>query len=239
MTYLYTKAEYDAFGWSPLSGSSYDPAETYGLDYESAREVTPRWYGVSFGNGNDGVSHTFPNYYVRTADPYTLAAAAVIASFKDGFKQAAADACEVDGEADYTISATIYNPEDVEPKEPDYESIATANGFNVVEHVDSTFVYVKLGELGDSDSYDSEDAAWKACCEEEDLLPDPEDEGSYSDANGAWLICEVFPVDEMPGCLLLGDNGTVEHVQYNPYGNPAYCTLADAFEPEDLRLAAE
>lgn len=196
----YTKPEFDAFGWSPLSGSSLPPAETYGLDYQSARECSPRWFGVSFGNGNDGV--TFPDYYVRTADPFKLAAAAVIGMFKDEYKERAADVLEVDGEADYTISAMILNPEDVEG----YEC-------PVCGMIDS--------HADDCEADESED-----------------DNGSYCDANGAWLICEVFPVDEMPGALLFIGN-KLEHVQYNPdpYGKPAYCSLADAFDAEDLRLA--
>ncbi len=77
----------------------------------------PRLYGVSSGNGNDGVCHMFPNYYVMTNDPYRLARLAMVSGFKSEFKRAALDACDVDGEADYTISATIYNPEDVDPDE--------------------------------------------------------------------------------------------------------------------------
>lgn len=82
-------------------------------------DETIKLYAVSSGNGNDGVSHIFPDYYVYTDDPWRLAALAMVASFKPTFKQAAADVVEVDGEADYTISATIYNPEDVDPAESD------------------------------------------------------------------------------------------------------------------------
>lgn len=32
-----------------------------------------RWYGVSTGDGNNGVSHMFPDYYVLTDDPWELA----------------------------------------------------------------------------------------------------------------------------------------------------------------------
>src|ERR1700687_1375874 len=111
MTYPYTQSEYDAFGWSTLSRAELPPAETHGLDYESAREATPRRDGVSFGNGSDGVSHIWPDYYCRTADPFTLAAAAMIGSCSpgDGYRFAAEN-CEIDGEADYTISATILDP---------------------------------------------------------------------------------------------------------------------------------
>jgi hypothetical protein len=184
----YPSSQYDAFGWSPLLRSSLDPAESYGLDYDSAKDATPSWFAVSFGNGNDGVSHTFPDYYVRTADPFKLAAAAMISSFKADYKARAAEAMTVDGESDYTISAVIYNPEDVEG--------------------------------------------------EDETEEDEEDGGSYCDANGAWLICEVFRVDDMPPVMVIGDDGGLD-MESDPFGKPSYMTLADAFEPEDLLLAAE
>jgi hypothetical protein len=94
--------------------------------------TTTRLYAVSSGNGNDGVSHSFPDYYVRTDEPYRLAALAMVSSFKSKFKQAAANAVQIDGEADYTISAVIYNPSDVDPSEAsedgDDDSYCDANG---------------------------------------------------------------------------------------------------------------
>ena len=48
----------------------------------------------------------FPDFYVKTNDPWTLARAAMIADWKD--REWAAANVEVDGEADYTISAVIY-----------------------------------------------------------------------------------------------------------------------------------
>lgn len=65
-----------------------------------------RWYGVSSGNGNDGVSHMFPDYCVRTDDPYLLAACAMISEWQD--PHWAAKNMEIDGEAEYVVSATIY-----------------------------------------------------------------------------------------------------------------------------------
>jgi hypothetical protein len=69
-------------------------------------------YGVSTGNGNDGVSHMFADYYVRTDDPWRLARLALVSSFKDEWKQRALDAADVDGESEYTISAMILDPLD-------------------------------------------------------------------------------------------------------------------------------
>jgi len=82
------------------------------LDYESARDATPVWYGVSSGNGNDGVSQMYPDYYVRTADPYRLAELAMLDKFKAESMDWAKDSTEVDGERDYTITATIYEDPD-------------------------------------------------------------------------------------------------------------------------------
>ena len=41
-----------------------------------------KWYGVSSGDGNNGVSHMFADYYVKTAEPYRLAELAVLTLFK-------------------------------------------------------------------------------------------------------------------------------------------------------------
>jgi|SRR5215469_11390825 len=81
----------------------------------------PRWYGVSFGDGNDGVSHMFPNYYVFTDMPYDLARIALIASFREEYQQKAADELDMNGEAEFTISAVIHDPMDWEPEEGDEE----------------------------------------------------------------------------------------------------------------------
>lgn len=102
---------------SYIPTSAYEPGfplEWEGLDLGSADDATPRLYGVSFGNGNDGVSHTYPSYYVRTCEPFALAAAALLSEFKPKYRPMVAEAMEVDGEADYTIYATLYNPLDDE-----------------------------------------------------------------------------------------------------------------------------
>jgi hypothetical protein len=43
------------------------------LDFATADNATPKWYSVSSGDGNNGVSRMYPDYYVRTADPFHLA----------------------------------------------------------------------------------------------------------------------------------------------------------------------
>jgi hypothetical protein len=113
---------------------SLDIGDAYGLDYESARDTTPRWFAVSSGNGNDGVSQMWPDYYCRcTSDEaFTLASAAMISQFKPGAGYAwVAENCEVDGESDYTITACISDPPEEEADEPDYRDIAEEAGFCV------------------------------------------------------------------------------------------------------------
>lgn len=144
-----------------ISSLAYEPGfpvEWEGLDYESAKNAIPRWYGVSFGNGNDGVSHMYTDYYVRTCEPFRLAELAMLGEFKPGEGQAwAQEVMELGGEADYGISATILNPPDD-------------------------------GENRDhSQCEDGEDCEGCEMCDLDSL---------WSDVNGAWMICEVFPVDE-------------------------------------------
>ena len=94
-------------GDSVWTGAYNIPSETAGLDYETARDATPQVYGVSSGNGNDGVSHMYPDYYVRTCDPWTLARLAIITMHKPAFQDWIAENADIDGEY-YTIYATIY-----------------------------------------------------------------------------------------------------------------------------------
>lgn len=73
-----------------------------------------RWYGVSSGNGNDGVSHTFADYYVKTNEPYRLADLAMITQFESWNQKWATDRLDTDGEAEYTISCVIHDSKEVE-----------------------------------------------------------------------------------------------------------------------------
>lgn len=132
------------------------PFEWEGLDFYSADDATPRLYGVSFGNGNDGVSHSYPQYYVRTNEPFVLASAALLGAFKPDYQHLVDDEMEVDGETEFTITATLYNPLSDTTKSEN--------------------------SLPDDDVPDDGD-------ESED------DGGSWCDANGAYMIVEVFRVD--------------------------------------------
>lgn len=74
---------------------------------EQAMRPLPRWYGVSTGDGNIGVSHMSPSYYVFTNDPWELAERAAKSDLKAEYH----DEIEVDGEAEYVISASVYDPD--------------------------------------------------------------------------------------------------------------------------------
>jgi hypothetical protein len=144
--------------------------------------MTTRVYGVSSGNGNHGVSHTFADYYVRTTDPWRLAHAAIIAEFKSGTGQAwAMEHCEIDGEADYTISAVILDPPNDESEDSEYPTLYVCD------------------ECGFDSEESSLDGAECTECESghfaEKEFDDYEDGRNWSESNGAWLIVEVFPED--------------------------------------------
>lgn len=76
-----------------------------------------RLYGVSTGDGNNGVSHVFADYYVRTDDPYLLAAAASYSCWKQEVWGVLDRELQVDGEAEYTISAWLYDEPGFVPDE--------------------------------------------------------------------------------------------------------------------------
>ena len=104
--------------------------------------TTKRTYGVSSGNGNDGVSHIFADYYVTTEDPWRLAELAMLTSFKPKFRDQVREEMVIDGESDFTIYAVLYEPLDEPERDDEGEAL------------------------------------------------------SWCEANGAWMIIEVFPEDE-------------------------------------------
>lgn len=189
--------------------------DTIGMDYDSAVEAMPRWYGVSFGNGNDGVSHAWPNFYVRTCEPFVLVAAALLSDFTpgEGITWAFAN-MEVDGEADYTVSATIFDPPD---DRDDYgrELEAAQEAETDAENA--------LADLAGSDDDNAREQAEQELAEATQARETLEenDPGYWSEANGAWMICEVFPVDE-PDTR-----------------KPIYNGLSETFSAEIIELARE
>lgn len=95
-------------------------AETFhGYYWEYGNELRGPWsnkpitriYGVSSGNGNDGVSQSFADYYVMTDDPWTLARAAMLSEFEPGKGyEFALETMDINGEEEYGISAMILDP---------------------------------------------------------------------------------------------------------------------------------
>lgn len=67
-----------------------------------------RLYGISTGDGNDGVCHMFPRYYVRTDKPWELARRAAYSEFKPVAYPFLDDNLEIDGDENHTISAMLY-----------------------------------------------------------------------------------------------------------------------------------
>ncbi len=73
---------------------------------DSTQPAPFHFYGVSHGNGNDGVSQLHPDYVVATDQPWRLARLALANAFRD--PQWALDNAQIDGEEDHTISAVIH-----------------------------------------------------------------------------------------------------------------------------------
>lgn len=89
---------------------------------------TPKLFAVSTGDGNSGVSQLYPDYYVTTADPWRLARLATVDQFKPEHMQWAIDACDTDGEEDFTIYATIYDPPGDDGGDDGMDSWSANNG---------------------------------------------------------------------------------------------------------------
>jgi hypothetical protein len=87
-----------------------------------------RIYGVSHGNGNDGVSHMFPEYYVRTTDPWYLARLALVGYFKPKWRSAALIHMDVQGDDEYGYTACLYEPLDVKEGDEGYGEWCEHNG---------------------------------------------------------------------------------------------------------------
>ena len=138
-----------------------------------------RLYGVSSGNGNDGVSHMFPDYYVKTDDPWRLARLAAVTDFKPGEGQAwALENMEVDGEAEYTITVTFY-------ESPEFQEEAEAAAARHSAAQEALDAYT-----GDEDATE-----FTELVAERDEAESEFD--NYSDGPAyAWAIYEVFPEDE-------------------------------------------
>lgn len=67
------------------------------------------WYSVSLGNGNDGVSRSHPDYYVKTDKPYDLAIAGLLNTVDADLWDRMQDEVDTHGnEPKWGISATLH-----------------------------------------------------------------------------------------------------------------------------------
>jgi hypothetical protein len=80
-------------------------------------EEEERYYGIATGDGNSGISHSFPEYIVKTNNPWDLAKLAAHAQFKDdpAIQEWVAHNMEIDGDSEYGISVVF--PESIEQQE--------------------------------------------------------------------------------------------------------------------------
>ncbi len=77
-----------------------------------------KWYGVSHGDGNDGVSHIFADYYVLTDEPYRLVELAALTSFNPEYVKWAKENMDVEGDHEFVVSATFFEmPETQEARQ--------------------------------------------------------------------------------------------------------------------------
>ena len=77
-------------------------------------EEEERYYGIATGDGNSGISHSFPDYIVLTDKPWQLAELAAYATFKDDpvIQEWVKKNMDIDGDANYGI--TVAFPESME-----------------------------------------------------------------------------------------------------------------------------
>ena len=137
-----------------------------------------RVYGVSFGNGNNGVSRMFADYYVRTSDPFALARLAMIDSFKPIAQRWVNESLDVDGDSEYGVSAMLLDPPCDETDNFEYLELWKCS---------------ECGSVADGDCPESCESCGGT--EFENDSENAEDGRNYSEHNGAWQICEVFPED--------------------------------------------
>jgi hypothetical protein len=137
-----------------------------------------RWYGVSSGDGNNGVSHTFADYYVKTDEPWRLAELAALTTFKKGEGvDWARENMAIDGEAEYVIGVTFL--ESLETQE------ARDEAQSAVDSAENTIEAYSLGEV-------DEEELTRLNIELESAILELD---NFEDTGPAWLIFEVFPCD--------------------------------------------
>ena len=112
-----------------------------------------RWYGISTGDGDNGVSRIWPSYMVKTDRPWDLARLAAEHEFRDGAgKEWARRNVDIDGDEEFGICAMFLDPPCEETADGEYPEIENPE--------------------------------------------DAEDGRNWSEFNGAWLIVDVYPIDD-------------------------------------------
>jgi hypothetical protein len=136
-----------------------------------------RYYGVSTGDGNNGVSHLFPDYYVKTSDPWRLAVLAALSEFKADGKAWARTNMDIMGEADYTISVVFH--ESKETQDEREEMVAYRDGLK--------------------DQFDGGKESKERLAEIESEIEELDSEIEAFGEDCAWFIVEVFPERNLCG----------------------------------------
>jgi hypothetical protein len=128
---------------------------------DKAMTTQAKRYAVSSGNGNDGISHYWPDYIVTTDDPWTLARLAALTEFKPEFQSWAASELHVDGDEEYGIQAMILDPPADEDESADEASCSWSEAHGAWRLWD---VYSADEVSGDSSApeYDSLEACFGA-----------------------------------------------------------------------------
>lgn len=114
---------------------------------------------------------------------------------------------EVDGEAEYTISAMLLEPLDRDPPQSNYCCESCGHEWVDDEDADAT--------AHSADSVECPE------CDSKEVTATELEYDSWADSNGAYLICEVFPVDDADPSA------------------PEYDSLEACFGADELRLARE
>jgi len=192
--------------------------------------IETKLYGVSTGDGNNGVSHMFPDYYVRTDDPWLLARAAAYGCWKPQCWPQLSDALQVDGESEFIISAWLYAGDEPGAETPvSYRECEDCQG-----------------------SGERDQGLWCFACDGTGRIEE-EDEDAFCDMPAPFIL-EVFPVASQP-CECCGGEGVNPEddspcagekctncngsgqVPDTRYGRPVYDSLEAALSADVIELA--
>lgn len=184
---------------------------------ENVAEI--RLYGVSTGNGNNGVSQMYANYYVCTNEPWTLARAAAYSCYKPDAWEFLDNELQVDGDEDYTISATLY-------EEPGFK----APTVDCPDCYDGQIVVMcsSCNGTGEDDSRPGED-----CLECEGTGEEHED---CPTCDGSGVVTEE-DYDSGPAAFILEVFSESDEAWVKTRRVPVYASIENAIEAEAIERA--